>query len=275
MSPAMPLHIAALGWLPTHGRRTSVQLALPTDLFLLTVHRGRDRLASGAGTAGLELTLTGLRTRAERFRSRVPGELAYALLTPAGVLALLRAPLEGLTDRRMPLDRICSPQEIRALRDALVDEDEPAARVRLFAGWIERRIRQRHGFGMQQGRVAEAALRIQHAGGPLPLAGLRRELHVSQRQLERDFRTWLGVSPATYSRIVRFQRAAMSLAAGAGLCETAAGEDYADQSHLNRAFRQLSTLTPREFARLAGGADPSARRDLAGRVVVVPAPPAH
>lgn len=270
-SPAlvqMPSHVAALGWLPTPGRNAQAQLALPTDLFMVTVHRGDDPSA-------LELSVTLLRTRPERFCSSVPGELAFALLTPAGLLALLRAPLEGAADRRLPLAQFCSRDEMRALRDALASEADPDLRMRCFGAWIEARLvqrQQRHAFGAPRQRVAEAAALIQHHPGPLPLTRLRRVLHVSQRQLERDFRFWLGVSPAVYARLVRFQRAAMALAGGDSLCGAAAGHAFADQSHMNRAFRQLSSLTPREFVHLARPWRHAERRALAGRFVVVEAP---
>jgi AraC-like DNA-binding protein len=275
MNGSLPSHLAALGWLPTPGGESRAQLALPTDLFLVTVHCGDGSRAPGGSPPALELAVTLLRTRPEQFRSRVAGDLAYALLTPAGLLWLLRAPLHGAADRRLPLARFCSPVELHALRDALLDEADPAARMRLFGAWIEGRIKQRHRFGVQQQRVAEAAALIQGHHGPLDLAALRGGLLVSQRQLERDFRFWLGVSPAVYARIVRFQRAAMSLAGGEALSDAAAGHAYADQSHLNRAFRQLSSLTPREFAHVASQPRRHAeRRALAGRVVLVDAPAA-
>jgi AraC-like DNA-binding protein len=268
----MPLHVAALGWLPTPGSDAQAQLALPTDLFMLTVHCGDRPQAPGAQPAALELAVTLLRTRPERFRSRAVGELAFALLTPAGLLALLRAPLEGAADQRVPLAQFCRPDELRALRDALLNETDPALRVRLFGTWIESRIKQRHHFGARQQRLAEAATLIQGNPEPLNLAQLRSDLHVSQRQLERDFRFWLGVSPGVYARTVRFQRAAMALVGGEPFSDAAAGQAYADQSHMNRAFRLLSSLTPREFVRLAKSTRHADRRTLAGRMVVVEAP---
>ena len=40
MSSTLPPHVAALGWLATPGADAQAQhLALPTDLFLATVHR--------------------------------------------------------------------------------------------------------------------------------------------------------------------------------------------------------------------------------------------
>ncbi len=266
MSRTLPQHVAALGWLVTPGRDARAQhLALPTDLFMATVHCGQAQPA-------LEMSVTLLRTRPERFCSRAPGELAFALLTPAGLLALLRAPLDGVTDRRLLLSQFCGKGERLALRDALQAEADPQRRTALFGAWIERRIGLRHRLGAPQQRVAEAAALIQHDTGPPDLAALRRGLRVSQRQLERDFRFWLGVSPAAYARLVRFQRAAMALAGGDALCRAAADHAFADQSHLHRAFRRFASLTPREFSQLAASRH-TERQALAGRVVVLDAPP--
>ena len=79
---SLPSHLAALGWVPTAGRAAGVQLALPIDLFMVTVHAAE---AASPGGAALELVVTLLRTRPERFRSRSTGVLAYALLTPAAL----------------------------------------------------------------------------------------------------------------------------------------------------------------------------------------------
>lgn len=197
---------------------------------------------------------------------------AAALLTPAGLLALLRAPLDGAADRRIALAQFCGAAEQRALQDALQAEADPQRRMTRFGAWIEGRIGQRHRFGAPQQRVAEAATLIQHDPGPPDLAALRRGLRVSQRQLERDFRFWLGVSPAAYARLVRFQRAAMALAGGLAPSHAAADHAFTDQSHLHRAFRRFSALTPREFSHLAASRH-AERQSLAGRVVVLDAPP--
>jgi AraC-like DNA-binding protein len=80
------------------------------------------------------------------------------------------------------------------------------------------------------------------------------------------------VSPAVYARLVRFQRAAMALASGHAPSHAAADHAFADQSHMHRAFRRFCALTPREFSRLSASRH-AERQALAGRVVVLDAPP--
>ncbi|MGL4574484.1 MAG: helix-turn-helix transcriptional regulator [Burkholderiaceae bacterium] len=269
----MQPHIAALGWLRTPGQDAQADhLALPTDLFMVTVHHTAEQSPGQSGSI-LEMAVTLLRTRPERFRSRVAGELAFALLTPAGLLALLRAPLEGLTDRRMPLAQFCTSAELSALRDALLTEPDARLRLAIFGAWIESRVHERHGFGTPQQRVAQAAMAIQCSAGSIELASVRRALRISRRQLERDFRLWLGVSPAGYARLVRFQRAASALADGDAPSHAAADHGFNDQSHMHRAFKQFSALTPRVFTHLAARPHRQIeRRALAGRIVVLDAP---
>ena len=80
-------------------------LSMPFDMFMVTAYCDEGLLCLEDGEqAGLEVVVTALRTRPGRFVSLGTGELAMALLTPEGLLRLLRAPLRGLLDRRVPLD---------------------------------------------------------------------------------------------------------------------------------------------------------------------------
>jgi AraC-like DNA-binding protein len=274
-STSLARDVSALGWLSTHARSDREHLVLPTDLFMLTVHS----IGEGAGPtpavdAGeLSISITLLRTQARRFRSQSDGTLSFALLTAAGLMRVLRAPLKGVTDSRVALSRFFGSAEERALRDTLLDSRSADERMVRFARWIENRIHERYAFNAQQSRVAATAAWLQEHHGPLDLDGLRMRLAVSQRQLERDFRTWLGVSPATYARLVRFQRAARAVVNGHPLVDAAIEFDFCDQPHLNRGFRALTTLTPSELIVLAN--QPVRRQEqkaLAGRIFLVDAP---
>jgi AraC-like DNA-binding protein len=83
----------------------------------------------------------------------------------------------------------------------------------------------------------------------------------------------LGLSPAGYARLVRFQRAAMAISEGESLGQAAVGHAFNDQAHMSRAFRQLSGLTPGQIVRLSAAPQRAAqRRALAGRVALLDAP---
>ncbi|QRP50785.1 helix-turn-helix transcriptional regulator [Amycolatopsis sp. FDAARGOS 1241] len=70
---------------------------------------------------------------------------------------------------------------------------------------------------------------------------------VGERQLRRRFTVAVGYGPATYLRVLRFQRAIGLARRTPGLAELAARAGYADQAHLSRECRTLTGLTPSAF----------------------------
>lgn len=265
-------HAPGLAWLRKSVPHTRCHTALPSDLFLVTVYCDQGLLCGERDEAGgLEVVVSALRTRPAEFRSAGGGELAVALLTPLGLLQAFRTPVEGLTDCRLPLAYFCSWNEQRALRDALGAAHSPQERLHRLSAWLERRISDTRALSGPQRRVAQAAMTLYAgAGEATSTEAVAALVSVGRRQLERDFRRWLGVSPGHYTRLVRFQRAAASVLAGRELMHVAAEHGYADQPHMTRAFREVARVTPGEVAawgRWAGST--SLRRVLAGRVLML------
>jgi AraC-like DNA-binding protein len=247
-------------------------LSMPFDMFMLTAYCDEGLLCLEEGEqAGLEVVVTALRSKPGRFVSLGSGELAMALLTPEGLLRLLRAPLRGLLDRRVPLDHFCSHQAQRALRARLMSASGPQERLARFGRWIESRVLGTRSLSLPESRVTQAtnALRSEW----LPAGGidhLAASLAVTRRQLERDFDQWLGTSPVAYARLVRFQRAAAAIAQGEPLAAVASDGGFTDQAHLTHVVRSLSSLTPRQLrddATKPGRA--FARSAFAGRLLMI------
>ena len=78
---------------------------------------------------------------------------------------------------------------------------------------------------------------------------IHTDLKISERSLERLFKTHVGVSPKLYSRICRFQASLKMLKAAnvASLTEIAYQENYFDQSHFIRDFKCFAGTTPKSF----------------------------
>jgi len=81
------------------------------------------------------------------------------------------------------------------------------------------------------------------------LQAIQRDLKVSERTLERNFKEELGVPPMLYKRIHRFNKA-MNLLHQMhfeNLTSLAYHIGYADQSHFIRDFKAFAGVTPREY----------------------------
>lgn len=69
---------------------------------------------------------------------------------------------------------------------------------------------------------------------------------LSQRQIERQFKLWLGMTPKYYQRIRRIKRAMEFLKRHrqANLADVAHQFGFSDQAHMTREFQAIARVTP-------------------------------
>jgi len=100
-------------------------------------------------------------------------------------------------------------------------------------------------------RITRAAEIIHQNHGATSVYTLGRELLMGERQLERAFDRYVGISPEQFAQHVRVNHF-INLAqrpSSPTLTQLAFECGYADQSHLIRAFRRHTGLAPREYFR--------------------------
>jgi AraC-like DNA-binding protein len=85
----------------------------------------------------------------------------------------------------------------------------------------------------------------------VPIHVLQKKFKVSERHLERKFKTAVGISPMRFQRILRFEKS-LQLLCQANYNELAAIAhqlEYTDQSHFIKDFKTFSGMTPYQFAK--------------------------
>jgi AraC-like DNA-binding protein len=193
-------------------------------------------------------------------------------LSPLGAHCLLRTPMHLIRGQAVELGAL--DPKLAAL---------VMTRVGAAGSWGER-------FAAMEAliaeRVEEAAVpsglalawrRLEAADGRLPLGPLASEVDCSHRALIAQFRTYVGVTPKTIGRLLRFQRAMRLFKGNCGedggpsgkpyiesqapgdpaapaapaVCwsDIAADCGYFDQSHFIKEFRQFTGASPTRFAR--------------------------
>jgi AraC-like DNA-binding protein len=97
--------------------------------------------------------------------------------------------------------------------------------------------------------VRRAVLAIVAARGDAPVAAVAAGIGLGERQIQRRFRTAVGLTPKQFARIRRLREAAAGVLAPRqpAWAAVAAELGYADQSHLIHEFSQLTGLTPVAF----------------------------
>ncbi|MFD2176310.1 helix-turn-helix domain-containing protein [Veronia pacifica] len=74
---------------------------------------------------------------------------------------------------------------------------------------------------------------------------------ISQRQRERKFQKWLGITPKHYQRIARVKQTLEQLRVqpDMSLADLALEQGFADQAHMTRECKQIARTTPKQFVR--------------------------
>lgn len=165
-------------------------------------------------------------------------------LTPLGAWSVLGLPLGELQGQTVRLqDAFGHPG--RRLVDQLRDAPGWDARFDAVEAFLLARV---DAGPRPTPAVAWALSRLWATEGRVRVESLAAQLGCSRRYLHARFREQIGLPPKTVARLIRFgavrrriERAPIRWADIAYEC------GYADQSHLNRDFRELAGTTPSDF----------------------------
>jgi AraC-like DNA-binding protein len=161
---------------------------------------------------------------------------------PGGAAGLLPVPLEQLTGRTADTRDLWGADG-RRIEDAVTDARSLGERLEALERFLDAR---RDRLRAVSGRLSAAVAFVLARRGRASVDAIAAFAGCSPRQLERDFRARVGLSPKGLSRIARFQNVLrLSRARGrAPWAEIAARCGYADQAHLIREFRDLAGVSP-------------------------------
>jgi AraC-like DNA-binding protein len=203
-----------------------------------------DLLFDFMAMGGRRASIIGTMTRPLTFTTTGPVDLLGVRFRPGGLSGFLASDAAKLTDARVDLANFWGQLAEEAWHR--LGEATAANRIRLLQGILGAR-----GNGRIQTDpfIHHCVTKIEAVRGGLRIGDLEKSTGLSARQLERKFARHLGISPKTFSRVVRFKSvAAVTAKSDPPDWVTLAGDfGYADQPHLVREFKAFSGLTPVEY----------------------------
>ena len=163
----------------------------------------------------------------------------------AGAFPFFQFSLSELTDRIESIDSTWGA-EGREIEERICEAGTFAERVAIIETIFTARLISNKKFDSS---IIEAARLIVGRDGAVPIRQVAELVGISERQLEREFKQKIGVSPKLFSRIIRFQQLLKSLEGdGAeGLLENALTLGYYDQAHMLHEFREFAGKSPTAF----------------------------
>ncbi len=105
----------------------------------------------------------------------------------------------------------------------------------------------------ENGYIMQAVGEILSRRGNLSVRGLARELHISERQMERLFREYVGVSPKSLASMVRYQYLWHDVLYDRcfDMQDKVFQYGYSDQAHLHHDFKKYHTMNVSDARRYA------------------------
>lgn len=161
---------------------------------------------------------------------------------PAGAFPLGGFPMHQLTDQIIGIECAIGRAGVE-LESRIWEAESFEQRTAAFELYFTRKLAAQRN---EDAMAAYAAGLIADSGGSISISRLSGRIGVSERRLERRFRSRVGLSPKTLARIVRFQGVVRRIqsAETPNMLDAVHELGYFDQSHLIRDFREFSGDTP-------------------------------
>ncbi|HVW58895.1 MAG TPA: helix-turn-helix transcriptional regulator [Puia sp.] len=163
----------------------------------------------------------------------------HALKTVFGIDA------DGLTDTCMDVDQLARKQGYH-LNEMLSECRSNMEKIEILSSYLL--FLAEKNSALTDSRMEYALSQILRSKGSIPLKELNDKLCLSERSVERKFKQYVGLSPKLFARICRFQASLDQIrnTRYSKLSDIAYENDYADQSHLIRAFKEFAGVSPKQ-----------------------------
>lgn len=224
---------------------TQVQAkVLPDATPYLVFQRDGSRLFSSDnnGARWFQSSLSGPRTKAFEIQLAPLSEIFIVQLNCTGGLPVLGIPMQEVTDVCEDLNCVVDHSlQIDELSDRFLSATTHSSCIQLLESWLSERV----GLATDS-QVKNVVTEMKEHGGVRGVSALASHVGLSRRHLGRLVRENVGLPPKLLEKIIRFDRA-VQLARMRPLLtlpQIAISAGYADQSHMNRDFKQFAAITP-------------------------------
>ncbi len=172
--------------------------------------------------------------------------MIVVVLQPYVLNALTKIPAHHLTNTNRPLCEIWGQQGSQ-LEKAVLSTREMHARLALIETFLISKLQ------ITPDPIVKNSIDwIKAHPDSASINELVAQLPIGERQLERAFKTHIGVSPKLYANMIRLQFFLKSIRRPGekNLTSLAYGSGYYDQAHLVRTFKMKSGITPSRYRQI-------------------------
>ncbi len=164
---------------------------------------------------------------------------------PNGFLPFSTIPIKEMENTAIPLDKLFG-KEGAEIGEKILNANTISERINLIETFLLKKLAAKKNIDYIIKSTVEIILK---ANGQFSVNELSQQSNMNRRQLTRKFSSAIGLSPKQLSKTIRIQATLKKLLTEEvkSLTDLAYENEYFDQAHFIKDFKEFTGLTPKEF----------------------------
>jgi AraC-like DNA-binding protein len=169
----------------------------------------------------------------------------FVCFHPNGFLPFATFPIKEMENTAVPLDKLFE-KDGQEIEQKILNANTTSERINLIETFLFNQLTDTETVDHLVKSTVETILT---ANGQLSVGELSKQNNINRRQLVRKFSSAIGLSPKQLSKTVRLQATLKTLLTKevTSLTDLAYENEYFDQAHFIKDFKEFTGLTPKEF----------------------------
>jgi len=161
---------------------------------------------------------------------------------PTALAHLFQLPMQPLTDKVIPIAQL--PSSVSGIANAVGIHSSLSGRIAAVENFLKAFVTE----APEQHVIDRSIGMVRQHAGMISVLSMCSELGITDRQLQRLYNKYVGLSPKYYSRIVRFSTIFTQIKEGKiSWADVVSASGYYDQSHFIRDFKSFTGEDPTAF----------------------------
>ncbi len=230
-----------------HANENTYKVFPSTGLVIGFQYRGQlstitDNTENRLSPAGI----TGMTDSVKIFRNTAGTGTILVYFTETGLAHFSTSPAHELFNQSVSIDNLFEKGKVRVLEEMLALASSDKERIKAVEIFLISQLKEKKADQL----VMRAVQLIYNSKGDIRIASLPEQLHISQSAFEKRFRKLVGATPKKFASIVRFNTVLQDIGKQKSLTEICYDNNFFDQAHFIKEFKQFTGDTPENFRRL-------------------------
>jgi len=165
---------------------------------------------------------------------------------PYGFANFVEMSIKNLANRETPIEFLFGEKTANELERKIINATNSSERIEIIENFLLDKLNEKTTIDNIVKTTIDALL---ETNGSASISTILKEDLSKRRQLERNFKKQIGVSPKQLGKVIRLQTALKLLLnrKTENLTDIAYESEYFDQAHFTKDFKEFTGINPKEF----------------------------